>query len=63
MAVQTVFECDSCGYQPSGYTKNELTDEGWVWWTINKTKSFVMCDGCVKRYTPLWESRAEPKAA
>jgi len=50
MAVQRVFECDSCGHEVDGWTKKELLDEGWTFTAVAKGREFVMCDECVRHY-------------
>jgi NADH:ubiquinone oxidoreductase subunit C len=48
--MSSAYECDSCGYEASGYSKKELTDDGWHWHPLRKGKTFVMCGDCTEEY-------------
>lgn len=49
-------ECDSCGYEVSGYGKKELSELGWKWMTAKKGREFVMCADCVNHYEKRWHA-------
>lgn len=46
---QFAYECDSCGAEAWGYTKVELTQDGWKFHE-RRTVEFVMCGECEERY-------------
>lgn len=56
MAIQRIFECDSCGHEVDGWTKKELLDEGWEWHATKRGREFVMCDACSAHYKKRWDS-------
>lgn len=62
MAPRTLFECDSCGYEVSGYLKRELEDEGWKWFQFKKGQEFAMCDSCSAHYEKRWARPARGSA-
>lgn len=43
--------CDSCGWEASGYTRQELERDGWKWNPLTDDdtdkRRFVMCSECV----------------
>lgn len=60
MAPQTEFECDSCDYAVTGYTKKDLDSDDWRFYTVKGTRVFTLCPECVAKYAKVWD--AKPKA-
>lgn len=50
MAKAAEHTCGSCGHVTSGYTRNDLEAEGWVWHIVRGIAVFVMCDTCEAKY-------------
>lgn len=56
--------CDSCGHEVAGYTKDELTKDGWKWNLLTEDaadkRRFVTCGECEAHFA---ERRATAVAA
>lgn len=53
MAVQPAYECHCCGWEPAGYKKSELEDQGWKWHKYEGGKRegvFVLCCDCEMKF-------------
>jgi hypothetical protein len=58
VAKPKAYECGGCCHEMSGYTKAELSDDGWEFYALPEKREFALCGECVERYAIRREQAA-----